>query len=82
MKIRMIKHLHTRLLREVSHQGEAIALEVPLLNLKGFQHDAEESALTAVSERAQGLKSEIDKYTRDLSLRYDMPEASERDELG
>lgn len=44
--------------------------------MTGFQIDAEESALTAVSERAQDLKAEIDSYTRDLAERYHMPKAT------
>ena len=76
MQVRCVKHLHAQLLREISHQSEAISVEVPLLKMTGFQIDAEESALTAVSERAQDLKAEIDSYTRDLAERYHMPKAT------
>gem|GEM_PF-4132704 len=76
MKVRALKHLHSRLVREIAHQVDAIELEVPLFGLRGMQIDAEESALTAVSERAQDLQSEIEAYNRELMFAYGLGQPS------
>jgi hypothetical protein len=83
MNVRALKHLHSRLVREIAHQVEAIELEVPLFGLRGMQIDAEESALTAVSERAQDLQSEIEIYNRRLILSYELiPTSGTQGDLG